>query len=101
MKKKNKKEEIEINPYFEKIHKEVKRSYYDYDKIFIGYMSALTKCDTQKEIQYLKNTATEGLKDAPDELVVYFNESVKNKIKGLFKKEDIDLIKLRLIAKSH
>jgi len=97
---KKKKEEIEISPYLEKIHKEVKQSYYDYDKILIGYISALNKCDTHKEVLYFRTTALAGFKDAPDELLLYLNNSINNKIQSLAKKELIDLGMLKSIANS-
>ena len=98
--KKKKKIEVEINPYYAKIRKEVKHSYYNYHKTFVELIGMLNQCKTKKELELFITSCAQKFKeqDAPDDLVEYLYSSITNKITTLEKRDDIDLGKLRAIS---
>jgi len=81
-------------------NKEVKQSFYNYDKMLLSYISALNKCDTQNELNDFSEYAVSGFIDAPDALLDYLKESIRNKMSGLAQRDKIDLGKLRAISKN-
>lgn len=93
-----KKKEDEQSPDYSKIRKDVKQSFYNYDKLFIGLMTSLNKCETKKELAYFISSVSKGFEDAPEELVQYLNSSIRNKYASLERKEEIDLSRLRAIS---
>ena len=97
-KEKNKKDEVLD---YAKIKKDVKQSFYDYDKIFFNLMTALNKCETEKELTHFTKSLADTFNDAPDELLSYLTESIKNKMMRISTREELDLSKLRAISNNH
>lgn len=72
----------------------------EYEKTFLQLVVALTKCGSVEEVMSFGQLVN-GFKqiDAPSELTDYLQDSIKNKLETLKKRDNLDFTKLRAFTK--